>query len=314
MLKRKSWPLLYSGILFFLQIFSCLPLQAHNNLYRCRYKLLATIAGTKDEQRSEADNYVWQEYKNSPRLKPRTIDFSRDCMDGICQRLVELSPWGPAFGQLRTVGMATNYEAAVISLKKGDTVVFDGEKIKLGEFIGFGNATHIFALADNPDLAIRIPIIVPGVQIWADALAAGKHTQQDRLELVRSLIKKYVFAADNDPHLPQVVKSDSEGRYVIVKRIHGKKTGINFLDEIHVSDRPISQSDVLAWEYINLSALNETQVAQATSLYAFMNSERLVSEFTTNQGRDVRHFFPAGPLRQFLWDEDVGDWAKVDVE
>jgi hypothetical protein len=52
----------------------------------------------------------------------------------------------------------SEYAMRVLQLKSGDTVTFaDGKSYKLGNFLGRGNSTHIFALADRPDQAIRIP-------------------------------------------------------------------------------------------------------------------------------------------------------------
>ena len=105
---------------------------------------------------------------------------------------------------------------AANGLRRGVVVEFSDTYIKLGEFLGQGNSTMIFALHGNPAVAIRIPYL-------STVLA-------DRGLMVDTLIKRTVEA---EPKIKtdrvRILGLGKNFEYILVDRVDATENGREFL-------------------------------------------------------------------------------------
>ena len=74
--------------------------------------------------------------------------------------------------------LISEYALQVMLLRTGDSITASGRTYKLGEFLGAGNATHIYRLAYDPSKVIRIPFYALG-----DARNSGRRFMKTYIEL-----------------------------------------------------------------------------------------------------------------------------------
>ncbi len=209
---------------------------------------IARYAYTSDTSRTREDASVWLKYKNGRNIDPRIVDLTQRNLDEVWVWAQENdsetgAPWHP-----------NKYEENVISLRKGDTVKFGDKSFKLGKFLGSGNATHIYALADNPKMVIRIPFIVRDLAIRAFVVGlptevhyGASHYKRifEFNELTYRALLKYrddVTAGDNF-------------RYLLMPRVYGKMTGLDFLNTIAIklTGHSVFPNEHLDWKLDQLS-------------------------------------------------------------
>jgi len=258
------------------------------------------ITGTTDRYRASDELSNLFDYKNSPQEKPALVDLSDDCLAAECQTLSATKPWDRLV-ESKLFGKPSKYETAVISLKRGDTVKFGTEEFKLGEFLGLGNSTHIFALADNPDHAIRIPILTPSNGQWPTSMETKG--QNGRLAAIRKLIRVFTLEAKLVPHAVPIIKEDRLGRFIIVKRLKGISGG-DFLKKIKAPNYE-GWSFEAALKDLSLSPLEQEQAA---SLLKLLELENQV------MGTLSRRMFSVGAAMQYYWDAKDLKWYKTDFE
>lgn len=272
------------------------------------------MSGTPDSLRDSKNLQKFLAYKNEENTNPMRVDLSNGCMQSACPMLRKVREWGE-FGQNGArFGQASRYERTVISLKKGDTVVFGNHEFKLGEFLGAGNATHIYALENKPNEVIRIPILVPGAPIWS--IHDFPETQDGRLKHIRYLIQKYANSALTDPFLAPVILSDPEGRFLVVKRVYGTQTGADFLDAVvrKAGRSQLYLGESLTWDQLMVESLEAELQKKCMGLLELLRSDGKVGQYSGDGGKATVIYFGTITTRQYLWDEIDKKWVKIDIE
>ena len=201
-------------------------------------------------------------------------------------------------------GAPTEYEHDVLNLRAGDTVVYDGVRYKLGKFLGRGNATHIFALADDPEHVIRIPYLAENIY---DGFVSDADKRLPRAEKGKVHVAIYVEAMKKQAGgIP--FKADPQNRFVIAKRIYGSEDGQSFIYRQRVGDRKIDLADIKSY-FKQTSVENQEQGRQLIDL---MQKNHEISEVKTNEGTE--YYVGEVFARQYIWDTHDNCWYKVDAE
>lgn len=214
----------------------------------------------------------------------------------------------------------TEYDRRVLLLRKGDRVVFGDKVFKLGEFLGAGNRTHVFAIEGEPNKVLRIPFLVE----WQK----GKvfHPEAGRL-LGLASEKKY-------EHVKNRAKTLEEGPgYSVAERIPGAEDGDAFVEKV-LKEAGVDPAKLRKMES-GLRLFNPRE----SGLYAMMKSPELRKKFSDPQAPDkFQKLFRilaemgqvhtevlagnrGGPptyyidyARQLKWDEARQDWFLIDYE
>ncbi|MGK5082382.1 hypothetical protein WDW37_03675 [Bdellovibrionota bacterium FG-1] len=175
-----------------------------------------------------------------------------------------------------------DFKKQILLLRKGDSVQVGARIIRLGEFLGAGSQTHIFACADNPKQVIRIPYSAEGIGPARMQLRAYRQAAAQVPEEVRRV---------------KIFESDPEGKFLIVSRIWGSEDGREFLGA-----RPaIPSSGWLARE----KALKDLTVKMMV-LFLADEPYALRLQIIEKDWRDQ--------ARQFVWDEKLKRWILADWE
>lgn len=282
------------------------------------FTLLAKFSALPDILRPAQDLSDYIEQKNSPYAKPQRLDLGNACLSDECPILGDFIEWNSDFLSLATyhqIGKPSRYESAVISLKKGDIVVFEGEEFRLGEFLGFGNATHIFALADFHDQAIRIPLLVPGSLFWHSwNNASFEIPQNGRLKIIRTLVLKYIEEAKTNERLVPIIKADPLGRYLVVKRIHIKQHANDYIrDALKTAGRNYYvPGELLSWSDLKIDSMAPFEQEKLLKLLEALRHDKATIEVIAADRKTPLIALRTVVLRQYAW--DGFDWIKLDAE
>lgn len=230
------------------------------------------------------------------RPKPGRVDFTRACSGSNCSDLYSL----PLLAEPAEI---LEYERKVLQLKPGDTVKFSDGEFKLGEFLGAGNTTHVWAIEGRPDDALRIPFVTLGLKSrQADRLAIPLD-EPFPLALVRAWITKL---RDGTPDIPGVatVKVKRIGKlddYAIVTRAKGTENGEKFMDRLD----PVVLSSQSNSEMVT-RIREELKVSPAEAMSLIRRREALIQ--ATRKLKQAG--FRDADYRQFVWEGD--HWLALD--
>ena len=108
---------------------------------------LSDISQTADFQRGPRMKAAWRRYKNTPGPQSVLIDLGDPNL---------FNP-SPLLNSYNAKIKYSKYDEVTALLRQGDRVKLGDRIYTLGEFLGAGNATHIYANADDPTTAILIP-------------------------------------------------------------------------------------------------------------------------------------------------------------
>ena len=179
------------------------------------------------------------------------------------------------------------YESRVVRLRSGDRVTFgDGKTFRLGRFLGRGNATHVYELADQPGHVIRIPFLSSFLPLSFDvAKRAG-----DTRELATKYVQNWEALKKTGVNIVELLDYPQDYSYVIVSKIDGKVTGKDYLKRLGFGRTAPTLQEI----------------------------ERLPDPEARNRLRSLREQClligsPEEIERQFVWDEKrkiwvLGDW------
>jgi hypothetical protein len=187
------------------------------------------------------------------------------------------------------------YEEKVFYLRKGDTLDFGGEKIKLGAFLGAGDATHIYEIEGQDEVVLRIPFgSIRGFSNLAFYWRQMKETADKSLSLSRL----------RDPMNPEkplvpyarVIRTDPQNRFLIVQKIRGDENGRDFIQRFEASQSS-DKHDRLKRLLRNIEfALIFSGCRLDPSSKSILGiPEKIVTE-----------------ARQFVWDKKKADWIWAD--
>lgn len=229
-----------------------------------------------DQFRDPETAQKWIQYKNGTNHKPTKFDLSTD--DYFV------------------------YESAVINIRKGDTVAFDNQVYKLGNFLGAGNQTHIYELAGYSDRVIRIPFLTDEI-FHRIKLPRLQQLRSSSLEVAQALKKKRGAV--------KVFTQDSQGRFLIVEKVNGSQNADDFL--LSINDRlPDSKTQrELSSRYkpiSDFSALTPVEQDKVRKLTVLMKDN-----YELKQLKGELWFNPSY-TRQYVWDENNSLWRVVDAE
>lgn len=266
---------------------------------------LARYAFLLDNQRVESeDRGFWIAYKM--KQGGRLIDLSDPNFD-VSQVLTQDPTLvrNPRWDTLRT-----RYEEAVLSLQPGDTVQYDGKKYLLGSFIGAGNSTHIYRLAQTPESVIRIPFLAEGLIPGHSSLALSE-AQKKRGARIFSFLRAFVDRSVGTRNGAVHIDADPEYRYVLAEYVPGNLTGDAFLTRILGPYVSMAQE----WYYsptdnkIHLSADDQKVI---DLLIELLKSNGRLEEMRSAETGNPLFVMKFKDVRQYLLDEDKTIWRVVD--
>ncbi|MEZ4816279.1 MAG: hypothetical protein R3A80_13925 [Bdellovibrionota bacterium] len=294
----------------------------------CLDALRAEILSDQDRQGILTHAFVasdkgGQEALLALRATPREAPFDFDLSNthDLSEKLFDAKDLSTDALRLQLQNIS-QYEFMLLSLRTGDNVIFDGEVFKLGDFLGRGNTTHIWSLANDPDKVIRLPFLVgalrrPGFE--------GVHTRNEFMigtynALINSKNSPVVYAHD------EYYFSESRiMRYMIVQRVNGSETGADYIRSLSngVIDPESQRSSFLKSALDDV--FNSEASAKLKALIEAMRSDNLFypdSEIYAKNNPhhlgwvDMRfHMWPSGilaPSRQYVWDVQLERWFLVD--
>lgn len=196
----------------------------------------------------------------------------------------------PTFGMVQ-------YEQRVLNLKKGDVVIGKSadtalsQEFVLGDFLGNGNATHVYDIQGIPNKVLRVPFVTSGVQT---NVCGYKHP----LAMARKFSKAYVDLRkkyENIPglHVAKIYDHGSDGSYVVAEKINVVTTGDQFLKQLKQQD----------------GRLSPAVKKQADDLSEFALQ---VLKIKDPKRRNIWPYHIELEARQFVWDGN--HWVLLDWE
>ena len=201
----------------------------------------------------------------------------------------------------------TEYELNVLSLKMGDVVKVEGQTFKLGEFLGFGNNTHVFALEKDDTKVIRIPAIS------IENSKSEKLSGIEKIMIARRAIKSYLELSKwiTVPKA-DVLEASTSNYFVISTRVHGTLNARAFIEQL---------SGEAAAEESFYKALDTAQGKLNPSINKKITALLKLNEFALgNKGRALIPMNSEGKyyelqmlaLHRLIWDEKLEQWTLVD--
>lgn len=316
---------------------------------------LANVMIPPDVYRTAEQIEHWKHYKNDDnfarQLLPEVfskngVNYNFDNMEA--NRLsIEKIPISKLVLPRYLAHTPETYEKILILMRKGDTLTIEGDKIKLGDFLGSGNTTHIYALHNNPEEAVRIPFVSNLTHLADGSTNARNYSLRvigERFskifvrnhKVLSALAPKYKIA------IAKLIKVGPYFRYVIVERIWGKENGSAFLNQIlekllNTEGLPQMFSSLSSEEQTKYIALREF-VENCSEMFseAFNETVRVTLPPPGNkpglqnlrriltEGFKPSHKLPEGDvsyrndllgvIRQTIWDEKRKLWVLLEGE
>ena len=272
-------------------------------------KILADIAYRDDSHRFDEGGLknIWRDYKNGPNLDPIKVDLSDACLAEACPQLARDHP--PAAGMVG--GHPTRYESTVLSLKRGDTVVFDGVEYRLGLFLGAGNTTHVFSI-EGTRMVLRLSFLSDF--IWEKLKRRYPMTQHERLNYIRARTKSTAQALRTKKGAVKIYKTDPDGRFMVAHKVHGTFSGAKLLGNLITFKGKVSGDTPLfypSYEHMLdqqlMTPLERQQLSQLLDLM-IQNGEA-----TLDKDTGIIQFY-AIHSRQYIWDAYDSQWYVVDAD
>jgi len=212
---------------------------------------LAAHAMAYKNERAAKEAEFWRDYKNERRDVTAACTF--DLRNGIvtiqgANYRLDASKNGKNY--------PTPYEMMILHAKKGDSIIFpDGKKFELGEFLGNGNATHVFSLCENgkeTGQAIRIPFFaeadvggVPAKMVqtlrWGQTISYAKRFSQAPEAL--NLVNHVPILGSGKVSMKGKVKTEDIYTYFIVPRLQISETGDSFLNRVQAEGNRVTPAE-----------------------------------------------------------------------
>lgn len=182
----------------------------------------------------------------------------------------------------------TIYDRSVLSIQKGDMVRFsDGREFRVGEFLGAGNATHIFALGSHS--VLRIPFA-------SDSSAVVN--EDSRSEIGIRLMRKFIGEAHSYPDgdRVEILEYADDYSWVVAERIDVEITADYYLE-------------ALKGTWLLQDSLPEFESMRLHSLLEFISE-------TVGYQHDLNYLVRNGydPLRNIAWSRSRLSWVWIDWE
>jgi hypothetical protein len=158
---------------------------------------------------------------------PKLIDLTNDrSMEAIHPGLCGICDWLVQRGIY-----PREYAWQVMNLRKGDTVQFGDRKFILGNFLGRGNAKHVWEVADQSDMVLHIPFYSgpPKESKGGDTATLTYLGPQSGRLFLAQYVKKARWLEPLDVPMPRIIAAGENNSYLLTTRIAGKQNGRDFL-------------------------------------------------------------------------------------
>lgn len=244
----------------------------------------------------------WIEYKNSddPNYSPRKIF------------LTEPSAFEPHTlyrrkEEAQEVNRTTEYDARVITLRKGDTVVFGKKEFRLGDYLGSEEKSNVYKLADRPGEVIKIPLLV---DVWSavdeniDRIATGRRQIKRLVENYDAVKKLKVKSVD-------LIEWGKNYEYAILTEINGHETAWDYLGDLaQANNNPLFEAHFLLGGGASIR-MRDKQLVLAKS-HKISNLYKALKSMETEVSGNRGNFAVKGvnAASQLVWDGE--DWILAD--
>lgn len=244
----------------------------------CVDSLLSSYAGMPAEQRSQLLNARWLRYKNKRYSDPVVVKLG----DLLESEALYPESWP---------GTRTLYEQAVLELRRGDTVVYDRKRFKLGKFLGAGNATHIFELQDQEG-AIRIPFLVSHL-----------HALYPKLTRIQRILKFSKMVMEELPTKAGAVQilqaDDPKGRYMVVERVTGTLKGYDLLNQVVIERRRLELIETIFYPSSLLKEMDDMTAEERKQFVELIELMKKNGKAEALSGNAMA--IHVATSRQYLW-------------
>lgn len=179
----------------------------------------------------------------------------------------------------------------------GHSLLLGKKKFRLGKYLGAGNTTHVWELADEPGKVLRIPFHVLPLRKQDDGFFLV-HKPDQFLAFYVAVEPKYVS------NRARILSSGPS--YAVQEKINAGETGANFLNRIAPSlemtpaDANFSTFEVLQKNIKKLNRADQSRLRELSKAMSIWQKDS--SRNYTNQSK------------QMVWDLDNNRWVLVDWE
>jgi hypothetical protein len=263
---------------------------------------------------------VFYAYKNLGSQIPLVFDMGNQNPLRVSKELSNLSQLGNYYPRFPP----TTHEYRTLRLRKGDRVEFDERQFELGKFLGAGNTTHIWALAGDSDVALRLPFLAGPLVKKAQS---GDSLHQ--LDFARALVRVYIQKISGLKNAVKVLEYDPKYRWVLVERVHIDKslgeTGLDAMLSSFPRGTPLSDDaswkkafersrrelDLRIWQLLILARENRHIPALPSitpHVPAHLREAWQAATALPNTGHENMSL-----LRQYVLEEGTGLWRVLDT-
>jgi len=314
-LFSSTWPC-------FAQVPACHQVLAKTSAYADltadTLQTLEVYAQTPTSRRRQLSAEAWLRYKNTPGPVAARIDLSAPEL--FADDTVKNSRGYPI----------SRYEDAVLKLRKGDWITIGERRYHLGSFLGAGNATHVFADADNPAQAIRIPYLVietyaailPALTPYANRPLPPRFWYWPTVRFAdAALLNLQQRGLEHYPNSVKLLEMDPLGRVAVVSRVQGNEVASSFIGGL-LTPRARESSPPKELYYPDPQKSYETGSNFLTRPESWpretkIKMQLLVDAMVANQHGRIEYGYASlntGLLRQYVWDTSLNEWLYVDHE
>jgi hypothetical protein len=275
--------------------------------YRCIY--LFNFLRVLDAEREQSVNELWKKLKNDPTFyswfhqqKPEALaSMSYDALlaqyqkespkiKKIAPKVYDLDSFeigmerplasAQAIAVAEFLGLSKNtkmstYEQNIIEMRAGDTVKFGDKQFVLGEFLGAGNASHIYAIEGRDDAVIRIPYL----SVFSQRQDLQQTFNNDNLSASREYLRQHVQFMKSINGMPcaKILEEDPLNRFVVASRVNGNKNAREFYFNLVKKAFPVegnTQKDTPSYLKESIKYLLERDKGRDSLFYKLHTSTR----------------------------------------
>lgn len=171
---------------------------------------------TGEKMRTESDRRAIGDFKNDD-SSPKEVDLLSIKLEEKSPELEVILQQLMATKKLEWHGGSERYRLTIMNLKKGDTIRAHDFSLTLGEYIGAGNMTHIFAVAGSPGVVVRIPFNIYQGHPWSSR------------RRLKEFVDMYPGLPKDVPHVVVEVVAENYA-FATCSRVTGWVNGREFLD------------------------------------------------------------------------------------
>jgi hypothetical protein len=280
---------------------------------------LSSISQINLSRRTPEMKSIWERYKNTPGSQSALID------------LTDSSLFSPSdlLNNRHSDIQYTKYDEAITLLRKGDRLKIGDQIYTLGDYLGSGHTTHIYANADHPETVIRVPYVIH--QMIKSIMVSELMRKQQPESLWKDPKTRILFGwflnelqqdLNTRPHSAKLRFLDSQGRIAVVDRVYGSETAQDFIEPLLSPNGKLAQRDQSTISYPDsamnvLMSKNQFLPVYTLSPESVKKINLLMDTLVANGHATKERYlykFKTQILRQYLFDETLQQWKFVDGE